>query len=94
MMQGFDTSTVLWCLGTIQALGLASAAFARWSEGRTCQTPVHWLFFAFLGLVGVGTVAAMMIGPGCGLVSGTTLALMALTATLDLSRVGQASHSH
>lgn len=90
-MQGFDSTTVLWCLGTIQALGLASAGFARWSSGRNCQASCHALFFAFLSLVGVATVAALMIGPGCGLVSGTTLAIMAVTATLDTGSLGQTS---
>lgn len=91
MMQGFDSTTVLWCLGAIQALGLASAGFARWSSGRNCQTSFHCLFFAFLGLVGMGTVAALMVGPGCGLISGTTLAVMSVTATLDTGGLRQTS---
>ncbi len=82
-MNGFDSSTVLWLFIGAQVLGVFSAWFARLSEGSPRQQVIHWLFFGILSLMGVITILALSIGPGCWIACSTTLAFMILTVTCD-----------
>jgi hypothetical protein len=74
-----------------QALGLGSAWLARRSEGSPEQTFSQGFFVVSLLLVGAATIAAMGLGPGAWLASGTTFSVMVVTATCDLRRNTAAS---
>jgi hypothetical protein len=74
---------LIWSLGFIQIAGLVSAWLARLSEGSRSQAPCHWLFLAFLGLVGLATMASVTLGPRYWLASGATLSVMTLGAIWD-----------
>jgi hypothetical protein len=76
----------MWILASLQLVGLASALFARLSEGSSGQSAGQWLFLVSLGLVGLGTMGALSMGPGYWLSSAATLSLMIVTATCDFSR--------
>jgi len=78
-----------WCLVAVQAAGLLSAGLARLVEGSRLQTPCQRLFLGCLGLVGVATMGASLLSPGACLISGTTLAVMALATTWDVGHVGR-----
>jgi hypothetical protein len=82
-MNGFDSTTVLWIFVAAQLLGVSSAWLARLSEGSTCQTVGQCMFFGILPLMGIVTMAAWAVGPGCWLACSTTLAIMVLTVTCD-----------
>ena len=90
-MSVLQSPAAFWMLAAIQVLGLASAWFARLSEGSAGQTTCQWLFFCCLTLVGIATITALQLGPGSWLTSGSTLSLMVLAATCDFSRSGRAS---
>jgi hypothetical protein len=81
------TPLLLCCLGTIQLLGLISAAVVRLSEGSPQQTAWHRAFLACLGLVGVSTILSSMgAAAGYWISSGTTLSVMVIAATCDFGR--------
>jgi hypothetical protein len=82
-MNGFDSPTVLWLLIAAQLVGFVSAGLARLSEGSAGQTISQWMFFGILPLVGVATIVAIAVGPGCWLACSATLAVMVLTVTCD-----------
>jgi hypothetical protein len=75
-------------LGTIQILGLIVAVATRLAEGSCRQIWCQVLFFASMVLVGLVTIAALRLGPGCWMVSGTTFSVMVLTVTCDF-RTGE-----
>jgi hypothetical protein len=86
-MNGFETSLpLLYLVGAIQLVGLASVAFARLCEGSACQSSGQRVFFACLALVGAVAMFSVFLGPGFWLSSGTTFSLMVLGATCDFSR--------
>ena len=74
-------------------LGFGSAVLARVSQGTSFEASSHRLFFLFMGLVGLATFGALLVGPGHGLLSGTTLSLMALVAVWDVGAVTGAAVS-
>ena len=76
----------MWILVSLQCVGLASAVFARLSEGSSGQAVGQWLFLLSLGLVGLGTMVALSMGPGYWLSSAATLSLMIIAGTCDFSR--------
>jgi hypothetical protein len=82
-MNGFDTPTCLWLLIAAQFIGVFSAWAARLSEGSPHQATGQRTFFAILPLMGVATMVAFAIGPGCWLACSATLAFMVLTVTCD-----------
>ena len=82
-MNGFDSPTTLWLLIGAQFLGISSAWLARLSEGSPRQAVSQRMFFGVLPLVGVATMVALAVGPGCWLACSTTLAFMVLTVTCD-----------
>ena len=51
-MSVLQSPAAFWTLAVIQVLGLASAWFARLSEGSAVRTTCQWLFFCCLTLVG------------------------------------------
>jgi len=82
-MVSLNGQVVIWVLSGIQIAGLSSAWLARLSEGSRSQTICQWLFFGCLALVGATTVFAMSLGPGCWLLTGSTLGVMVLAAVWD-----------
>ncbi len=82
-MNGFDSYTVLWLFIGAQVIGVSSAWLARISEGSPRQHVSQWLFFGILSLMGVITMLALALGPGCWIASSTTFAVMVLTVTCD-----------
>ncbi|MGA2032909.1 MAG: hypothetical protein ABSG68_11665 [Thermoguttaceae bacterium] len=87
-MVGLPASTALWVVMAVQVIGLGSAWIARAGEGSHRQKPLQNVFAACLVLVGLATVFALGLGPGCWLSSGTTFSIMVLTVTGDPTRTG------
>lgn len=84
-MLEFGPSSAVWCLATIQVVGLASAWLTRIGETSRHASSCQWLFFACLGLVGLATIAAILCGPVFCIATGATFAVMVLAATWDFS---------
>lgn len=89
-MIGAPLAMAIWFWAAAQILGLTLAWCARRSVGKHTESYWQFSFFLALLLVAGSSVPALGIGPLCHLVSGTTLALMALTATLDTGRLCRA----
>lgn len=85
-MQSLDPTSVWWIVAVVQTVGIATACLTRLSEGslgeRTCQR----VFLGSLSLTGLATLGSLVLGPGACVASGTTLAVMVLTATWDVGR--------
>lgn len=90
-MTAHQSTIILATLLAVELLGLISAALARLSEGSAYQASGQRLFFGSLGLVGLTTMAALLLGPGYWLTSGATFSLMVLTATCDFNHTGRAA---
>ncbi len=88
-MSTLQSHSAFWILALVEVLGLASAWFARVSEGSPRQALYQRLFFGCLVLVGVAMIPALKLGPGCWFSSGATLSLMILAATFDASSARQ-----
>ncbi len=84
-MQALAPESVAWCLAVLQVLGLASAWLARVGERSDSHRWYQRVFFGFLLLISVATLGALQIGPGAGIGSAATLAVMVLAATWDFS---------
>jgi hypothetical protein len=82
-MQVLGPTTALAFLVVIQIIGLASAWMTRLGEGSVTQRFYQAFFVGWLSLVGLATFGALMLGPESCMICGTTLAVMALTATWD-----------
>ena len=82
-MSALQSHAAFWILTLVEVLGLASAWFARLSEGSPRQALCQRLFFGCLVLVGVAMIPALKLGPGFWFSSGTTLSLMILAVTYD-----------
>jgi hypothetical protein len=80
-----DPYMAIGLLAGAQALGLLSAAGARRSAGSRAQTFFQRLFLTMFTVLGVATMGSVLVGPVCMLACGTSLAVMLLTATWDLS---------
>jgi len=85
-MNGFDSPAALWLLVAAQILGVLSAFAARFSEGSPRQAISQAMFLGVLPLMGVATLLALAVGPGCWLGCAATLAVMILTVTCDFRR--------
>lgn len=83
-MWNFDPKTVIWLLATIQTAGIASACLARWAAATRTPGVFYAMFYGLLGLAGVANVLALALNTTFWLLSSFLLALMVLTATLDL----------
>lgn len=84
------SSFALATLLTVQIVGLMSAWLARLAEGSAQQTICQCLFLVCLAVVGVTTVTSYAAQQGGWFLCGTTLSVMVLVATWDLS--GSARH--
>jgi hypothetical protein len=72
-----------WCLAVLVLAGLASAWFARLSEGSAVQTLFQRIFLGCLALVGGAAILSALVGQGSALASGAALSVMAVAATFD-----------
>ena len=90
-MSSLDASCVFWGLVAVAVVGLASACFARMSEGSRHESLGQRLFFACLAFVAATTMAATTLGTGCWLSSGTTFSVMVLMVTCDFSHARRAA---
>jgi hypothetical protein len=79
----------LAALAAVQIAGLCCALAARVAARTRFEPACHGLFYASLVLVGLAAIAAFSRGMGSGLVCGTTLAVMTVTAIVDF---GPARH--
>ncbi len=86
-MLTLESGLLIYGLAAVQIIGLASACLTRIGERSTRQASYQLIFLGCLSLVGLATLISMLIGPGTCMVSGTTLAVMALTATWDFGGV-------
>jgi hypothetical protein len=86
MMNGLDSPAALWVLIAAQCLGVLTACAARLSEGSSRQAIGQGMFLGVLLLIGVATLVALAVGPGCWLGCSATLAFMVLTVTCDFRR--------
>ena len=82
-MNGFDSPAALWLFVAVQFFGILSACAARLSEGSPRQAISQGMFLGMLPLMGVVTLVAFAVGPGCWLACSTTLAVMVLVVTCD-----------
>jgi hypothetical protein len=82
-MNGLDSPAMVWLLIGAQLIGFTSAWLARLSEGSAGQTLSQYMFCGMLPLMGVATIIALAVGPGCWLGCSATLAAMVLTVTCD-----------
>jgi hypothetical protein len=85
LMNGFESTNVLWFFALAQVFGLLSACFARLSEGSPCQTLCQCVFFVALPMTGIAAALALAVGTGWWLACSVTLAVMILTVTCDFS---------
>jgi len=92
-MEAIVLTSLRWPLVVLLLLGISSALFARISQGTRLEAPSHRLFFVFMGLVGMATFGALLVGPGHGLLSGTALSLMSLVAVWDCSEMSRTAVS-
>ena len=90
-MNGLDSPLVPWLLLAVQPLGLLSAFAARLSEGSPRQGISQRMFFGALFLVGMASIVALAVGPGCWLACSTSLAVMVSTAICDFRGGREAS---
>jgi hypothetical protein len=84
-------SFTIWALVAVQTLGIASTWLARRAEGGSWQTTCQWLFLFAMALAGSGAVFSVAIGPGACVMSGASLAGMAVGAVWDFGRSGSAA---
>jgi hypothetical protein len=84
-MAYLESSTLAWTLGLIQISGLAIAWLARLSEGSPRQAVCQRLFVAGLALMGLLTMALLVVGARHWLFSGATFSAMVLAAVWDFS---------
>ncbi|MGD9719769.1 MAG: hypothetical protein AB7O59_00960 [Pirellulales bacterium] len=91
-MAYLESTSFVWTLGFVQFAGLVSAWLARMSEGSRGQSSCHWLFLACLGLIGMGTMVSVSLGPRYLLFSCLTLSIMVLVAVWDFR--AEARHGH
>jgi hypothetical protein len=93
MISNLDPKTVIWLLAIVQAAGVASACVARTAAATRASGLIYVLFYGLLGLAGLINVLALAINATFWLVSSFLLALMVLTATVDLGTSRRATAS-
>ncbi len=84
-MLEFGPNMSMWCLLSVQIVGLASAWLARIGEDSKHQVSYQLAFFICLGGVGLATIRALFHSPGSCVMTGATLSVMVLAATWDFS---------
>lgn len=79
-------TVVLAIAAAVQFAGFVSVAIARLGQQPQSRVRYQWFFFACLMMVATFSLLATFTGNGSLLINGTTLALMAVGATLDTGR--------
>jgi hypothetical protein len=77
-MNGFTPFAVFGCFVAVQFVGIASACVARCCVGTRQETLGQRLFLLAMLLIGVATMVALAVWPGCWLACSATLAFMLL----------------
>ncbi len=85
MMDASD-STVIWLVLLSQAIGMTSVGLARLSErsSHALESAAQVFFLLSLLAVGVTTLVTLSSGSGAWLITGATLPIMVVGATIDL----------
>jgi hypothetical protein len=73
----------IWLFGGVQVVGLMSAWMTRLSEGSAGELFCQRFFLICLGLVGLATVAAVVVQSRAWIFCGGTLSLMVLATVWD-----------
>ena len=79
-----NSGSALSLLAVIQIAGIVSALLVRTGVPDVVKLPCTILYFGLLGLVGLASVLALSISPTTCFVLCVSLAIMVLTATIDL----------
>ena len=82
-MVGIDSPATSWVVVALQSFGMLTALTARLNWFQRAQQLCHGLFFLSLILVGLTTAVSLDLGLGHWIFSGSTLAVMAVAATID-----------
>ena len=82
-MPGKEDLLLLLIVALVQVGGLAGMAIARLSEKWERHTFCYTIFFVSMALVASTALMAASTGSGYWLLSGTTLSVMVIGATLD-----------
>ena len=77
---------IAWIVAATQIVGLTSAWLARLAEGSRRQASCQCLFMLSLAVVGLTTGLSLCLNAGGWFLSGTTLSLMVVAATIDCGR--------
>jgi hypothetical protein len=89
-MFDLDLFVNVWTIFTVQLLGMASAWFARLSEGSTRQVGFQRLFFVSLVAVGLATMASLRFPPPYWVISAVTFTMTIMVVIYDFGRSEQA----
>jgi hypothetical protein len=83
-MWNLDPKTLIALFAIIQTAGMGSAYLAR--SGAASRVPQFYYsaFYALLALAGVANVVSLAVNSSLWLISSVVLAMMVLTATLDV----------
>ena len=92
-MPKFDPQTLVWLLMVIQTAGLAAAWLVRWSAETRTPGILHGMFYTLFCMAGVVNVLSLTVSATLWLVSSAMLAVMLLSATLDLGHTHRATVS-
>ena len=92
-MPKFDPQMLVWLLMVIQTAGLAAAWLVRWAAETRTPGILHGMFYALFCMAGVINVLSLTVSATLWLVSSTMLAVMLLSATLDLGHTHRATVS-
>lgn len=83
-MWNLDPKTLIWLLALVQTAGIGSACLARWAAATRTPGVYYTVFYGLLALAGLANVLALAVNTTFWLLSSFLLAVMVLTATLDL----------
>ncbi len=83
-MWNADPKTFVVLLAIIQAAGVGSACLVRCAAAMRSPGIFYAVFYGLLALAGMANVAALAVNTTFWLLSSVLLAVMVLTATLDL----------
>ena len=81
-MNGFDSPAVLWILIAAQFSWHFQCLACQAERGLPCQAVSQYSVFGILPLMGVATLVALAVGPGCWMAF-RHAGVMVLTVTCD-----------
>ena len=84
-MLGTSDVTILWIGLFAQLMGITSVGLARLLERSPSQRAAQAFFLVSLLIVGAATAVTLTSGSGAWLLTGATLPVMVVGATLDVS---------